>query len=236
MKTSGFYQIYLPGSEHELVVFCDMSTSVINRIGGGWTIILRRLDSSLPSFNRTWQEYKDGFGCLNDSFWIGLKRLKLIMNHTLPGCSKTTYQLYVGLEAFNNPANQFKGASAFYNIFTIGDESTNYALNINYTQPGGISSYNYSLSDAGDALESHSGLPFSTHDRDNDSGPDNCAAQGGGGWWYRNCVDSHLTGKYYSTGAMPTKDHFDGIIWEEFSGMQESLKKAVMAIRPICED
>lgn len=30
--------------------------------GGGWTLIQRRLDNSIPFWNATWDEYKNGFG------------------------------------------------------------------------------------------------------------------------------------------------------------------------------
>lgn len=208
-----------------------MSTNVVYRTGAGWTVILRRLDSNLPSFNKSWEEYKNGFGCLNNSFWIGLELLKHLVDHTLPGCSKTTHQLYVGMESFSS------FAAVFYNVFTIGDESTNYVLNVSYAN--GNSSYDINLTNlgnTGDALGSHSGLQFSTYDQDNDDFSEgHCAQSGGGGWWYHNCLDSHLTGMYYQNFTMP-ENHFDGIIWEGFSIERESLKKAVMAIRPICED
>ena len=208
-----------------------MSTLSSNiRPGGGWTVILRRLDSSLPSFNRTWQEYRNGFGCLNDSFWFGLQKIKHIVSHKLPGCSNTTHQLYVGMERYH-PSDPAK--SAFYNVFSIGDESTNYALNINVVDGG--SSYDNTLSNAGDALEEHSGLEFSTYDQDNDISTGHCAETGGGGWWYRNCFDSHLTGMFYSNGYMPSPA-YDGIIWEGVTSGEESLKKAVMAVRPVCND
>lgn len=233
LKTSGYYRIY-PGGEDEMVVFCDMSTDVSvknRRPGYGWTVILRRLDSSTPSFSRSWQEYRNGFGRLNDSFWLGLQKIKHLANHKLPGCTNTTHQLYVGMEKY--PSNHLY-YSAFYHVFSIGEESVNYTLNINVSNGG--SSYNNTLSGGiGDPLGIHSGLPFSTYDRDNDISSGHCAQTGGGGWWYRNCLESHLTGIFYSNGLIPGSA-YDGIIWEGATSGQESLNKVVMAIRPICND
>ena len=221
-----------------MVVFCDMSTDVdVNnrRPGYGWTVILRRLDSGTPSFNRSWQEYRNGFGCLNDSFWFGLQKIKHLVSYKLPGCTNTTHQLYVGME--NYPSNH-DYYSAFYHAFSIGNESANYPLDINVVDGG--SSYDKTLSGGieggiGDPLATHNGLQFSTYDRDNDISLGHCAQTGGGGWWYRNCLESHLTGMFYSGGYIPPPA-YDGIIWEGATGGQESLNRAVMAIRPICND
>lgn len=231
LKTSGFYLIN-PGGAPEFTVFCDMNTNVVNRPGNGWTVILRRLDSSLPSFNRSWEEYRNGFGCLNDSFWLGLERIRYVVSHNLPGCSNTTHQLYVGMEQYHlfNPTMPYNWA--VYNFFSIGDESANYDLNIDNV--GGGSSYD-TLSKAGDALKIHSGVEFSTYDHDNDISTGHCAETGGGGWWYRNCLDSHLTGMFYDQGYMPPPA-YDGIIWEGTTSDHDSLIRAVMAVRPVCND
>jgi hypothetical protein len=40
------------------------------------------------------------------------------------------------------------------------------------------------------------GMPFSTHDRDNDNSRENCAQNAGGGWWFNNCACSILNRPY----------------------------------------
>ena len=41
----------------------------------------------------------------------------------------------------------------------------------------------------------HNGEAFSTHDRDRDTSPGNCASiRGGGGWWFKNCQRMMLNG------------------------------------------
>ncbi len=59
---------------------CDMVSA-----GGGWTVFQRRFDGQ-TDFNRTWQEYRDGFGSLQTEHWLGnavLYALTASGHHTL---------------------------------------------------------------------------------------------------------------------------------------------------------
>ena len=212
-KTSGLYRINPAGSEREFTVFCDMDLR-----GGGWTVILRRVNDSLePSFNRNWTDYRNGFGKFNANFWLGLQKIRDITNY-----KSATYELYVGLHSFH-PSDTV--AFALYDSFGLGDEVSKYSLSIGSLDV---------TSTAGNALENHNGQKFSTPDDDNDINQNkNCALSLCAGWWYRSCLDSHLTGKWYANGVLPDINIPDGIIWENWRGDKESLQTAVMAVRPV---
>ncbi|MCL4137572.1 UNVERIFIED_CONTAM: hypothetical protein GTU68_015113 [Idotea baltica] len=66
---TGVYRIQPPGLEAREVL-CDHHSS-----GGGWTVIVARIKTPkhIP-FNRTWQEYEEGFGDPTREYWIGEKK------------------------------------------------------------------------------------------------------------------------------------------------------------------
>ena len=154
----------------------------------GWIIIHQRLGFGY-SFNwsLSWAAYKAGFGSINADFWLGLEKIHLLT-------SSQPYRLRV--EVQERSTNLWY--SAEYWSFKIGDE-----LNDKYRLE--VSGYS---GDAGDGLQYegdydgngyfgcyyHSGMNFSTFDRDNDlSSSLNCAGGRGGGWWYHCCYWACLT-------------------------------------------
>ena len=190
------------------MVYCDMTL-----FGGGWTLIQRRVNGHLK-FKRNFASYKHGFGDFAENFWLGLEKI-----NALTTSSGISTELYIGLEAFN-PASAF----AHYSNFSVGTEESGYVLK--------ISGYN-SSSSAGDALSGHNNQQFSTHDKDVDIHRDlNCADFYKGGWWYKNCHDSNLNGKYYQSGVIDNPYIFDGVSWYSWLGYRNSMKTTVIAIRP----
>ncbi|XP_064551259.1 angiopoietin-4-like [Drosophila montana] len=134
-----------------------------------WSIIERRLDQQL-SFNRGWQEYRDGFGNFDREFFIGLEKLHL-MTSSEP--HKLLIRLTGGAETKN----------AIYSNFKIGSENEGYPITSLGTYSG----------DAGDGLRESLNQKFSTFDRDNDQVDDvNCAKDVKGGWWLTDCGKSNL--------------------------------------------
>ena len=194
----------------EFVVYCDM-----NLLGGGWTVIQRRVDGDLD-FDRKYACYRNGFGDFFQNFWLGLEKISRITRHC--SAANTSMELYIGLEAFL-PLSVF----ARYTNFTVLGEEDGYRLK--------VSGYNES-STSHDSFTSHNDQKFTTKDKDQDDHTLNCAGLFKGGWWFKNCHDSHLNGIYYENGLLRDPKVSDGIIWESWLGDGYSLKSTVMAIRP----
>ncbi|KAH8378438.1 hypothetical protein KR093_011364, partial [Drosophila rubida] len=195
--SNGIYEILLPSySSKPFRVACDTETR-----GGGWTIILRRSDGT-ENFYRGWNAYKNGFGNLDGEFFLGLEKI-----HALT--SDTSMELLVLLEDFDGDKRYES-----YQRFGIAGEDEGYALNTLSKGEG----------TAGDSLEKHFKLKFSTFDRNIET--QTCGAFFNAAWWYHNCHESQLTGLHGN------HEHGFGINWYTFRGHKYSMKKAVMMIRP----
>ncbi|XP_025102458.1 ficolin-1-like [Pomacea canaliculata] len=81
---------------------------------------------------------------------------------------------------------------------------------------------------ADDTLWDLSGASFSTYDRDNDNYPVNCAALYHGAWWYNECSNSNLNGRYIADGA----DVTDGINWY-YAYYDRSFTFSEMKVKPL---
>ncbi|XP_022808596.1 titin-like [Stylophora pistillata] len=194
---NGVYSVN-PDGEGQFNVYCDMSTD-----GGGWTVFQRRQDGRVD-FYRGWRDYKIGFGRLTGGFWLGNDKI-----HRLTAARSSS--LRVDLEDWNGVR-----AYAKYGKFNIGDEQARYRLE--------VGSYSGT---AGDSLEHHNNMTFSTKDRDNDIiGSTNCAVRYTGAWWYYGCHTSNLNGRYLGN----QKDS-RGARWFHFRRTL-SLKFTEMKLRP----
>ena len=181
-------------------------------LGGGWTVIQRRIDDT-TDFQRTWKEYRNGFGDFNKDFWLGLNKIKRITDIG-------TFELYIGLERFSPSTTTY----ARYGSFSLGSEASDYKLT--------LSGYD-ATSTAGDSLSTHNNQPFSTKDHVNDASAVHCAQIYKAGWWYKDCHDSNLNGIWYNNGDLADPNVPDGIMWEHWLGNYESVKTSVMAVRRV---
>lgn len=141
-------------------VFCDAKL-----VGPGWIVIQRRLDAR-ENFNRSWEDYRLGFGHLASSFFLGLEKLHMLT-------TSRPHELYIYLKDSDDEVRY-----AHYDNFVIGDASEQYKLK----------SLTYLNGTAGDALTAHLGMNFSTYDMDNDLSPLNCGELFYSGWWFKSCL------------------------------------------------
>ncbi|CAH1242711.1 FCN1 [Branchiostoma lanceolatum] len=201
------------GHPQPFQVYCDMDTD-----GGGWTVIQRRQDGSVP-FDKSWTEYEQGFGNTSGEYWLGLGNI-----HSLT--SQKQNELYVYLEDW-----EMNSRFARYSTFSVGDAGSKYTATID--------GYSGDASDSLDRSTRHSinNRQFSTTDQDNDPRNDHCAnLYGQGGWWYTDSCGLALLNGQYLTGcsvpAPPSCSSADGIVWYNWRGYAYSLKTADMMIRP----
>ncbi|KAL1401711.1 hypothetical protein pipiens_019986, partial [Culex pipiens pipiens] len=130
--------------------------------GDGWVTVQQRVDG-MGLFYKNWQNYREGFGSFDGSFWMGLE-------HVYQITSRTPHELIVELIDGDGEYSY-----ARYSHFVIGDELEKYAL---------VMLGNYS-GNGGDYLSVYQGFGFSTFDDDNDTnGRKNCAVLLEAAWWY----------------------------------------------------
>lgn len=196
---SGVYSITVGDDSRHIDVYCDMVTT-----GGGWTVFQRRQDGS-ENFYRPWNDYATGFGRMAGEFWLGNDKLAALT-------STKQYRLRVDLGDWSNGV-----AYAEYSNIKVGDVSTNFKLTLG-TFTG----------TADDAMTYYNGRLFSTYDRDNDawSGA-SCAEALYGAWWYGQCTNANLNGRYNGTSSSG-----QGVWWYDWKSSWDSLRFTEMKIRP----
>ncbi|XP_034735774.1 mucin-5AC-like [Etheostoma cragini] len=213
---SGVYLVTPDLRSKSFPVFCDMELD-----GGGWTLLQRRKDGSV-SFNRTWAEYRSGFGELDGGeFWLGNNMIHLLTRDR-------DMMLRVELEDFNGVMEY-----AEYEQFRVASERLRYRLTV-----GGYSGT------AGDALRfsrryDHNNRAFTTPDRDHDRYPSgNCGAYYSSGWWFDACMAANLNGRYYVGSYRGVRDGIFWGTWQNISNEyyptndRQSFKSVTMMIRP----
>lgn len=140
--------------------------------GTAWTVIQSRgrLMSKPENFNRSWSDYKMGFGNLSGEFWYGLD-LMHVMTYD------DDMELRIQLETWDDRSIEFE-----YAIFRVDSEENQYNLFVD-----GFRGSDKHL----DALAYHNNQDFSTFDRQNDKSGINdrkaccsCAKSYVSGWWF----------------------------------------------------
>jgi len=131
---------------------------------GGWTVIERQ-HAGTVNFDRSWNEYRNGFGDLREEFFIGLEKL-----HKMTAAEPQDLLIYFEKHTLETEHTRFNG-------FLIGSEEEDYVLKSASRISGSYMT-----------LESSLGKKFTTFDRDNDKYLwGNCAKDLRGGWWFGDC-------------------------------------------------
>ncbi|XP_068152566.1 fibrinogen-like protein 1 [Drosophila tropicalis] len=153
--------------------FCIFATD-----GPAWTVIQNRGYKNYENFNRSWDDYRAGFGNLTKDFWFGNEFLHKILYDN-------DHLLRIELED-----KQGQQAWAEYGLFRMDSEVYNYQLTIDEFQ-GTLP----------DGLEYHNKMDFSTFDHGTNKGV-SCAVNSSSGWWFDGCQESNLNGDPETGGIM----------------------------------
>ncbi|XP_071500748.1 microfibril-associated glycoprotein 4-like [Diadema antillarum] len=197
-NVSGRYVIDPLDGGDPFVVYCDMDTD-----GGGWTVLQRR-ENGDENFDRSWLDYKHGFGNLMGEHWLGLEKMHRISAFAA---------LRVDLEDFEGAKT-----TSTYELFFMHDEARNYEINMR--NPAG---------DGGAGLALNGRVKFSTPDNDNDRAGGHCARIYKSGWWFSSCdAKTNLNGHYLDGGVIDQQ----GIIWKTWKNNFYSMKRTEMKVRP----
>ncbi|XP_014234014.1 protein scabrous-like [Trichogramma pretiosum] len=138
----------------------------------GWIVVGRRVDGTVD-FDRSWNDYAQGFGSPMNEFWAGNEALHRLSRDN---CTRLRVEL-----------NDIEGNYwvANYEDFSVDSEDNGYRLRV-----GGYSG------NATDAMDYQNNMRFSAKDRDLDISSTDCAANYHGGWWFSHCQHANLNGRY----------------------------------------
>ncbi|XP_009979338.1 PREDICTED: angiopoietin-related protein 3 [Tauraco erythrolophus] len=202
LRSSGVYTIKPNGSE-AFDVYCE------TKFGSSWTVIQNRVDGSLD-FNQTWDAYANGFGDVNEEFWLGLDKTYSITK-------QGDYILRIELQDWKDNKRHIEYA------FSLGGPETNYTLQLSRIS-GSIPN----------ALPEQTELRFSTVDHDADlinnfNCPENYL---GTSWWHSECEETNLNGKYVAPRSKGRLDRRKGLYWKPKKGRYYLLKSTKIMIHP----
>ncbi|KAK6180807.1 hypothetical protein SNE40_008793 [Patella caerulea] len=180
--TDGIYTIYPVLSPTSFQVYCEMKSN------GGRTMFQHHQSSSFY-FNRTWQEYKDGFGSLASDHWLGLDKMYYLTNSR-----NYTAVFYMKLANSTSYHHYFDG-------FVVENEVEGYQMTFSFAHP-------HSINTLGDSLTEVKNQYFSTYDNDNDNSSRNCALDMRSGWWYNDCAPCNPNGELLKpSDSLKTTDY-----------------------------
>uniref|UniRef100_A0A8C2XEL4 Angiopoietin like 3 n=1 Tax=Cyclopterus lumpus TaxID=8103 RepID=A0A8C2XEL4_CYCLU len=175
----------------------------------GATVIQRRRDGSV-NFDQNWEKYENGFGDFHGEFWLGLRSI-----HSL--ATQGNSVLHIQLEDWkqNRRFTEYR--------FNLNGPESNYTIHLTHL-----------FGDLLDPMSNHTGMMFSTKDRDNDNHQEsNCAHYYTGGWWFNACGDTNLNGRYFHMRPKWRSDRRRGIQWKSVQKASYSLKLTQISVHPV---
>ena len=135
-------------------------------------------------FNRNWTDYKEGFGDPQYEHWLGLKKINCLTFSLCAAELRIDIADYKGIHKY-----------AIYSSIAVHNAANKYRLDLGaYSGTAGDGMRACVSSDNSD------GMPFSTHDRDNDKSSRNCAQSYRAGWWYNDCDCANLNRPHNNNG------------------------------------
>uniref|UniRef100_A0AAF5I485 C-type lectin domain-containing protein n=1 Tax=Strongyloides stercoralis TaxID=6248 RepID=A0AAF5I485_STRER len=176
---SGMYTIYIQNKETK--VYCDMNVN-----GGGWVRIQDRENDDMVFWNKTWNEYKNGFGNGEKNFWLGNELISLFTN------SFEKVELLIQIRGDRLDKKSPMASTNFWEgkfTFNLLPEYTNYTIQISNASGN-------ATGDGWDDFSYSNGWKFSTIDRINTPYPPCLTQFHMGGWWYNYCGFGSLNGQY----------------------------------------
>jgi ficolin len=178
---SGVYNINLDGNTFRALCLMEPDYA--------WMVLQRRTNNHL-SFNRSFDEYADGFGSPSGDHWLGLEKVYQYV--------KKGHKLQLRIELRGDHCDDCSklGADGYWWgdwDFAVGSKADKYKLKISPILHG-------NLTDPADDefFKLNNGRPFTTYDQDNDHKPRfNCANfRNYGAWWHHDCTFTALNGAY----------------------------------------
>ena len=118
---SPVYAVVMPVPGETMRVRCYNNTKS-SRV---WMFIQRNNEEASKLIaNRSWQEYKEGFGDLKTSFWLGLDKI-----HKLTSTQRNV-ELKISMKLNNNNLDDNKWKNGRYSSFKVSGESDGYRLEV----------------------------------------------------------------------------------------------------------
>uniref|UniRef100_A0A0K0FDP2 Fibrinogen C-terminal domain-containing protein n=1 Tax=Strongyloides venezuelensis TaxID=75913 RepID=A0A0K0FDP2_STRVS len=208
-SSNGVYTLFI--NKKKVPAICDMKAD-----SGPYMVVQRRISSDVVFWDKTFEDYKLGFGNPTTNYWFGLEHLYQYQEYLRKNSENKDYVLLLRIELRTNPCGSESSSCSQTNVpiptyfwheykMKLGGLDDYYRLNIESIR-GNLSTQNDYF------VYINNGRKFTTVDVDNDdSSKTNCAQRYySGGWWYHQCSHTNLNGIYPDPKNSTTKN---GMKW-----------------------